>query len=116
VKGVLISMLAGAALAFIATAEFLGWIPNSAGVVFFGLVGTGLILALIHSAIVRVGDTTNGNDIGLVVFFIGIVVVIICLVVFPLIALFFGKPWLAYGIGAGIMALFTIWGTRQMCR
>jgi hypothetical protein len=110
--GVLATLVIGGAVA----SSAFGWVPHYADRVLLGLAGTSLLLWLAHQRIVYFWDTTNGNDLGLIVFFIGLIVFGLNLLAWPVIALLFGKPWLCYGLGAGIMALYTLWATREMTR
>ena len=94
----------------------LGLLPNRADVVFLALAGTAVVCALLFSLIVSVWDRTNGNDTGLIVSFIGLLVFLGAIVVCPVLALIFGKPLVCYGIGAGAMVLYTAWGSHTMIR
>lgn len=108
--GVAVTCLIGGAI----LSAIFGLLPNRADVVFLALTGTAVAYVLLYSAIVSVWDRTNGNDTGLIVGFIGLCVFLGAIVVCPILALIFGKPLVCYGLGAGVMGLYTAWASYAM--
>lgn len=81
-----------------------------------GLLGTALVLALLHVIAVHFWDNTHGNDLSLILALMGLAVYAACVVFMPVVVGIFGSPKSVYGIGAGIMALYTAYATWQVCR
>ena len=103
--------LVGGAVVSVAT----GALPSHADAVFLGLIGSGLAYFLLWSVFCRFFDRTNGNDTGLIVAMLGLVVFIVCAVGCPLLVLLAGTDAMTtFVVGVIVMGAYTVFASYSM--